>query len=272
MSEFEFQRFVTIGQFLPASSVLHRLDARTRILGGLLLVVAISAAPNVAGLAVAVVALTLLCLAARIPLRYAIKGILVPLPFILVLVVIQVIFGPGGDIRPWVVAGPVRISPTSAINGLKLLLRFPALILALTLLSATTSATDAVHGLEALLRPLARLGLPVQDLVLMLQVTMRFLPLLALEAERIAKSQASRGGEWGTGPRGVLRRVRQTLPLLVPLFLVGLRRAESLAVAIEARGYRGQTPRTSMANLRYEAHDALALVLAIALALAMVLI
>jgi len=120
-----------------------------------------------------------------------------------------------------------------------------------------------VLGLERLLRPVGRLGLPIQDFVLMIQVALRFLPLLAREAERIAKSQASRGAEWGTGRGGLLRRTRQALPILVPLFLVSLQRAEALAMAMEARGYRSDGRRTSMVALNFRRGDYLALLLSL---------
>lgn len=106
----------------------------------------------------------------------------------------------------------------------------------------------------------------------MTQVTLRFLPLLALEAERIAKAQASRGAEWGTGKTGILRRVRQALPLLVPLFLNSLQRAEALALAMEARGYHGGKGRTSMIELRFRVADATALVIASALGVLIVML
>ncbi len=261
MNDFEFQRYVTIGQYLPTASSIHRLDPRTRLIGGGLLLIAITATPGLAGIGLGLIALFLLTTLARVPLKYAIKGILAPLPFILILVILQVLLGSGREAQPWILFGPIRITATSLINGAKILLRFPALILTITLFSACTATTEAVRGLDRLLHPLARVGLPVQDFVLMVQVSLHFLPLLAREAERIVKSQASRGAEWGTGRGGILRRVRQILPVLVPLFLVSLQRAENLALAMEARGYQGQAGRTSLITLRFGRPDALALAL-----------
>ena len=128
-----------------------------------------------------------------------------------------------------------------------------------------------VLGLDRLLRPLAALGLPTQDFVLMVQVSLRFLPLLAREAERIAKAQASRGAEWGTGRGGLLRRARQALPILVPLFLTTLQRAETMAVAMEARGYRGKG-RASMTELHFRRADGIALALVTITALGIALL
>jgi energy-coupling factor transport system permease protein len=272
MSNFEFQRFITIGQYVPTGSPIHELDARARLLSAGLLLIAITAAPHLEGLALSILVVAGLVCLARIPLAYVWKGLLTPLPFILFLVLLQMLLNSGAEATPWVVLGPLRISEAGVIDGAKILLRFPALILTITLLSACTGTTEAVHGLDTLLRPLSKLGIPVQDFVLMVQVALHFLPLLAREAERIAKSQASRGAEWGTGRPGLLRRARQALPILVPLFLVSLERAENLALAMEARGYRGQAGRTSLITLHFGHWDALALLIAALLSAAILIV
>jgi len=265
MSEFEFQRYVTIGQYIPTGSVIHRLDPRTRILGAKALLLAVTLTPGLAGLGIGLGIVGALTRIAQVPLRYVLKGLLAPIPFIAILALLQVFLTPHPDATPplwtW---GPLRISTPGLANGARVLLRFPALILLLTTASACTSTPEMVRGLEAVLRPLSRLKLPVQDLVLMVQVALRFLPLLAREAERIAKSQASRGAVWGTGRGGPIRRVRQALPILVPLFLVSLQRAESLAVAMDARGYRSFGERTSLVTLQFRFADAAALLACIA--------
>jgi energy-coupling factor transport system permease protein len=271
MSDFEFQRFITIGQYLPTQSPIHQLDPRTRLIAAGCLLVAITAAPHLAGLALSIIVLLGLMLLAHIPLRYAWKGIIAPLPFILFLVLLQILLSPNTTTQPWVSFGPLQISAASITDGVKILLRFPALILTITLLSACTATTEAVRGLDALLQPLAKLGLPIQDFVLIIQVALRFLPLLAREAERIAKSQASRGADWGTGRGGPLRRARQALPILVPLFLISLTRAENLALAMEARGYRGQAGRTSLVTFHFQRRDALALLIVVSLTFAILI-
>ncbi|MGC9393795.1 MAG: energy-coupling factor transporter transmembrane component T family protein [Anaerolineae bacterium] len=262
MHDFEFLRFVNIGQYLPTGSVIHRLDPRARLVAGFLLLAAITVAPRWTGLAIALVALLAALVIARIPLGYALKGLLPPLPFIAFLAVLQILFGPRGDVvMPLWAWGPASISATSLLNGALLVLRFAALILTLSWLSFCISTTEIVRALDALLAPLTKIGLPTHAFVLMVQVTLHFLPLLAQEAERVAKSQASRGAEWGTGRGGLLRRARQALPLLVPLFLAGLQRAENLALAMTARGYQGGKGRTTMTPLQFRPADAAALAL-----------
>ncbi|MFP4394227.1 MAG: energy-coupling factor transporter transmembrane component T family protein [Anaerolineales bacterium] len=275
MSNFEFQRFVTIGQHLPTGSIIHRLDPRTRLVSGALLVLTITFAPGLLGLGLAVAAVLTALRLARIPLPYALEGLRPPLPFIIILALLQLFLAPQGETATWFAWGPVRLTGAGIEQAALLVLRFVALVLTISLLSFCTATTEIVSGLSALLAPLARLGLPVHDFILMVQVTLRFLPLLAREAERIAKSQAARGADWGTGRGGLLRRTRQALPLLIPLFLTSLRRAENLAVAMEARGYgtsHGEAGRSSMIELRFHAADGVALGLVLALVLGIVLL
>jgi energy-coupling factor transport system permease protein len=261
MREFEFQRFITIGQYLPTGSVIHRLDARARLIAGALLVSAVTAAPHFAGLGWALAVILLALIVAQIPLDYALKGLLPPLPFIVILALLQIFFGPQEDETLVIAWRAIRISWADLRIGAMLISRFGALILALSLFSFCISTRELVSGLDALLKPLTALGVPTHDFVLMVQVTLRFLPLLAREAERIAKSQASRGAEWGTGRGGLFNRTRQALPLLVPLFLTSLRRAENLALAMEARSYTGGQGRTSMTTLHFRLFDGLVVLL-----------
>jgi len=273
MHDFEFLRFVTIGQYLPTGSIIHRLDPRARLLAGCLLLAAVTVAPHWTGLVMALIVLLAALALARIPLGYALKGLLPPLPFIVFLSVLQIFFGPRGDgVTPLWVWGPVSVSAASLLSGALLVLRFAVLILTISWLSFCISTTEIVRALDALLAPFTKIGLPTHAFVLMVQVTLHFLPLLAQEAERIAKSQASRGAEWGTGRGGLLRRARQALPLLVPLFLAGLQRAENLALAMEARGYQGGKGRTTMVALRFQWTDLVALGLSVALATLIVLV
>jgi energy-coupling factor transport system permease protein len=273
MSEFEFQRRIGIGQYMPTDSPIHNLDPRTRLVTGLALVLALSVTPSLTGLLTGVVAILVLLHLARVPLRYGLSGLKAPLPFIALLALIQVCFAAVGEastvLWSW---GPIQISTSSVFSGAAIVIRFSALVLALSLLSTTLSTTELLRGLRRLLHPLGRVGLPVHDIVLMVQIALRFLPLLADEAERIAKSQACRGANWGTGRGGPVQRTRQVLPMLLPLFLTSLERAEAMALAIEARGYRSWGSRTSAVNLSYRRGDAVAGLIALGLTLAILLL
>lgn len=239
MSQIEVARNLTLGQYLPVDSLVHRLDARAKIVLYVVMVLALTFAPRPLGLAVGLGWALAWLLLARIPLGYALRGLLPPLPFLLVLAAFQFFIPRVGDessmLLQW---GSFGLTLARLIAAGMLLLRFACLILALSLSSFTISNSELIQGLGQLLSPFGRLGLPVGDWVMAVQVMLRFLPLLAQVAERIAKAQASRGAVWGTRKGGLIRRARQVVPLIIPLFILALRRAENMALAMEARAYQ----------------------------------
>jgi energy-coupling factor transport system permease protein len=272
MNEFEFLRYMTIGQYIPTGSILHSLDARVRLLATIIILGAITFAVHPLGLGIGLAFVLAGFLVARIPVSYGLRGMLAPLPFLAFLAILQVFFNPHLGNSPLLLKwGIIHITVSDLWAGAMLLIRFMALIMGLTLVSAVISATEIINGLEGLLAPLNRIGLPVQDFVLMVQVTLHFIPFLAQAAERIAKAQASRGADWGTHTGGLFQRVRQVLPLIVPLFLTSLRRAENLALAMEARGYGSKTRRTSMVVMRLRPSDVFALIASVGIAFCVLL-
>jgi len=251
MNQFEFLRSINIGQYLPTGSSLHRLDPRARLVGYFFVIMALTFTRSPWGLGLGVITVLVGLLWGRIPLRFALRGLLAPLPFLLILAVLQVFFNGQPD------SGPVFFTLWGLVVGLSdigvalmLLARFSALVLALSLSSYTLSTGELTLGLGYLVQPLARIGLPAHDFVMMLQISLRFLPLLAQTAERIAKSQASRGADWDARGGNLIKRVRRIIPLVVPMFLVSLRRAENMALAMDARGYGSVALRTSRIELK----------------------
>jgi energy-coupling factor transport system permease protein len=144
-----------------------------------------------------------------------------------------------------------------------------AIVLILTLLTGIADTSDLAHGVEGILRPLQRLGLPAHELSMVLVVALRFIPLLGREMERLLKAQASRGADLGRGRGGPIQRVRRVFPLLVPLFVATLRRTEELALAMEARGYVGGRNRTTLVHLRMRPADFVALALVVGVCVAL---
>ena len=273
MSQFEFLRSVNIGQYLPTASPVHRLDPRVRLVSYFLLVMALTFTRSPWGLLVGVLLVLATLRLALISLRFALRGLLAPLPFLLILALLQVFFNGRPD------SGPVFFTIVGLVVGLSdigvalmLLARFSTLVLALSLASYTLSTGELTVGLGYLLRPLARIGLPAHDFVMMLQVSLRFLPLLAQTAERIAKSQAARGADWDARGGNLLARVRRIIPIIVPMFLVSLRRAETMALAMDARGYASRTHPTALAEMHFTPRDGLAVGLSLALAAAVILL
>jgi energy-coupling factor transport system permease protein len=257
-----------LGQYVPVDSVVHRLDPRTKIVATVFLLAVLFALREFAGLAVLTAFLAVVALTARISLRYLLRGIR-PLFWLLVFaVVLQVFFGEAGG-HPVAQWGPVVVTrenlSQAAFYGWRLVL----LILDTTLMTLVTSPVEFTDGLERLLRPLSRVGVPAHDLAMMMTIALRFIPTLLEEAERIMKAQMARGAEFARG--SLPARARALLPLLVPLFVSAFRRADALAVAMEARCYRGGEHRTRMRALQLGARDAVALVVILAAAAAAVL-
>jgi energy-coupling factor transport system permease protein len=263
MEEFELLRHVTIGQYLPTGSVLHRLDPRTKIVGlgltMLVLIVHSSAAGLVAGL---VLALGLVAMG-RVSVSYALSGLRPALPILLFLAALQLFLGWGVvrvDCQPLWSLSILHVTTCSVQIVIMTLARLSALILLTSLLTLTSTTNELARGAEALMRPLQRLGLPADELAMVFTLALRFVPTLAQELERLLKAQAARGADPGRGSNAV-QRTRQLLPVLVPLFITTLRRGEELAAAMEARGYTGGAGRTHYVRLHFHSVDVVAWVI-----------
>jgi energy-coupling factor transport system permease protein len=271
MSEFGAWHILTLGHYLPMGSPLHRLDPRVRLLSVLVLGGALMVRGQLAVLFLGLLLVLLLLALARVPLGHALRGVRALAPLLGVVLLLQLLFYPhrralvAGSPALWQ-AGRFVVSAAGVVALVALCLRMVALVLLLTLLTSIADATDLVHAVEGLLRPLQGIGFPAHELALVFVIALRFLPLLAREMERLMKAQAARGADFGHGRGYIVQRVRRTFPLLVPLFVLTLRRAEELAVAMEARGYAGGKGRSYLVRLRMRHADWLALAAALALA------
>ena len=268
MSEFEFLRSMPFGPYLAVDSPLHRLDPRTRILILFLFLVALTLVPSPVGLGIGLLVALAGWRLANIPYGPLLRGWVAALPFLLFLAVLQVVLRMGDEGAVVLRWGWLVITVPDLLAGLALIIRFSGLMALLGLAAASLSESELTRGLEALFRPLGLLRFPVHDFVMVVQVMLRFFPLLAQVAERIAKAQASRGADWTPSGVNLIRRARQVAPLLVPLFVISLRRAENMAMAMDARGYGSLPVRTSMVVLRFRPADLLALALSAALIIA----
>ena len=256
MNQFDFLPLITIGQYYPTGSILHRVDARAKLVVFTGLLIAATFTPSLIGLLCVLVCLLLGIALARVPIKAALKGLWMPLPFLVLIALMQLFFfTPQVDttmILDWWI---FHISRAGIWSAVLMFVRFIALGFCLSLFSFCVSSSELITGLDHLLKPLRRIGIQTTDLVMVVQVTLRFLPLLAISAERIAKAQASRGAEWGTGNGGLVAQVRRVVPLLVPLLLTSLRRSESMALAMDARAYGLKDCRTSLYKLTFTFKD-----------------
>jgi energy-coupling factor transport system permease protein len=277
MAEYEFLRYVTIGQYLPLDSPVHRLDARSKLLAFALVVIAVTFSGTYVGNAILLLTIGLLVVVARVPIGYAVQGIRPALPALIFLAIFQLLLPPRAAgmaedcavIWRWSFGvGGLRTGVELTDCTLRLVIvsavRLSVLIVLTSLLTFSTTTTELAHGTEALLAPLQRVGLPAHELALVVAIALRFVPTLALQMERIVKAQIARGADFGTDGRlRIIKTVRRLLPLLIPLFLVSLRRSEALILAMEARGYTGGKGRTRRDRLRARPADYVAMTVAL---------
>jgi len=263
----ELLRSFAFGQYVPVESPVHRLDPRTKILAALALVAGTFAIGTFAGLAVLTVFLAAAIAAGRIAPGYVVRGLRPVFWLLAIAVALQVLFGEGGG-HPVFRRGPLVVTRENLLLGAFYGYRVVLLVVATTLMMFTTSPVELTDGMERLLRPFRRAGVPAHELALMMTIALRFIPTLLEETEKIMKAQMARGAEFSQG--SLVRRARALVPLLVPLFVGAFRRADALALAMEARCYRGGEHRTRMRQLEMRRADYVALaVVAVAIAVAL---
>lgn len=262
MEDFELLRHVTIGQYFPTGSLLHRLDPRVKIIGLAACVLTFVAIQSATGLLVGLaITLTLIALA-RINIRFALGGLGPALPILLLLAVFQLFFGwNAATSKCETLAGFWRLQMTTcSVQAVVIMLaRVIALVLLTSLLTFTTTQSELARGIEWLLRPLARVGVPADEIAMMFTIAVRFVPTLAIEMEKILQAQAARGANITSGSNPIAR-TRQLLPVLVPLFINTLRRGDELTAALQARGYHGGAGRTHYVRLHFQQSDSVALI------------
>ena len=258
MQDFELMRNVTIGQYIPTGSFIHRLDPRTKILAAIFLILGISFNASIIANAIFLVVVLVITYVSRVPVRYMLRGFILGLPILVLIFVMQLFFQgwtePAGKVYfEW---GILRITRYSLQLMAISLFRVISFIFLTSLITMTSTTTELTHGTEALLKPFRRIGIPSHELALILMIALRFVPTLAEEMERIMKAQASRGAD--IGRQGFWRpdkAARMILPLIVPLFMSAFRRAEDLILAMEARGYVSGEGRTKFVQLHAHAVD-----------------
>lgn len=233
-----------IGQYVPGDSVVHRLDPRTKIIIALLMVVLLFLASDFAAFLLLGTFTLGAVLLSRIPPRMLWKA-LKPILFIIGLTMVFHLFMTEGEVVGRL--GPLKVTREGIQNGLFLTTRLIMLIVSTSLLTLTTSPISLTDGLEHLMNPFRRIGVPAHELAMMITIALRFIPTLLGEADKIIKAQMARGADFETG--NIVRRARSLIPLLVPLFIGAFRRADELAMAMEARAYRGGEGRTRFRQL-----------------------
>ncbi|PZF88544.1 cobalt ABC transporter permease [Listeria ivanovii] len=245
-----------LGRYIPGNSWLHKLDPRAKITAVMAFIAIVFLANNWQTYALMFLYVLYLVLTSKVPFLFFIRGLQPIFWLILITLLLQVFFTKGGTIL--VDLGPLQITTLGLANGAMMFCRFVLIIFMTTLLTLTTSPIELTDGLEKILAPFRLVHLPVHELALMLSISLRFIPTLMDETEKILKAQKARGVEFTSGKWR--DRIKAIIPLLVPLFISAFKRAEDLAIAMEARGYRGGTGRTRFRLLRWRFADTFLLI------------
>ena len=259
---------ITLGQFYPADSVVHRLDPRVKIVLLIALIVAIFLAQNLLAFVPVILFLALAAQLAKVPFSLMIKG-LRPLRFILILTFLLNIFFLQGETVLWDL-GFVTIRQEALITSIHYSLRLILLVLSSSLLTLTTAPITLTDGLERLLSPLRVIHFPAHEMAMMMSIALRFIPTLLEEADKIMKAQTARGADFESS--NLVARAKAMVPLLVPLFVSSFRRAGDLAMAMEARCYHGGEGRTRLRVLKCQRRDYIACAAMAALLIAVILV
>lgn len=248
---------VALGQYFPGSSLMHRMDPRVKLLLTIAIIVLIFFVHTYWGY-LAVLGMLLLAVAcSRISVKFVLKGIK-PMWFVILLTFIMNIFFLTGEKILWQ-WGTIKIYQEGLEKAIELAIRLILLVMCSTILTLTTSPKEITDALESLLRPLKIVHFPVHEMALMMSIALRFIPTLMEETDRIMKAQTARGASFDSG--GLMEKAKGMIPILVPLFVSAFKRADELALAMEARCYHGGDNRTRMKVFHVQLRDYLALLL-----------
>lgn len=245
---------ITLGQFYPTKSIVHSLDARTKLFATIIFMISIFVVNQFWPYAVIILLMLLVTKASNIPVNYVLKGVR-PLRWIILFTfVINIFFIRGGDIL-WQL-GFLKIYEQGIRTAFFMAIRLILLVLGTSILTLTTSPIELTDGIENACSPLKKIGFPAHELAMMMTIALRFIPTLLDETDKIMKAQMSRGADFESS--NIVSRAKNMIPLLIPLFVSAFRRADELAMAMEARCYRGGDNRTKMKQSILEKKDYMA--------------
>ena len=251
---------ITLGQYFPGNSLLHRFDPRSKILFTVLFIAAIFLCKGLVSYGITLLILLMMIGISKVQPRVFLKG-MKPVIFIVVCTAILNLFYTSGTVLwSW---GILKITEEGIWKAGFMVLRILMLIACTLLLTYTTSPILLTDGLEKLLRPLKKLHFPVHELSMMMSIALRFIPTLIQETDKIISAQKARGADFDSG--NLIQKAKALIPILIPLFISSFRRAEELAIAMECRCYHGDEGRTSLRQLRYAGRDYGLIVFSIAL-------
>ena len=248
-------RDITLGQYYPGKSVIHRLDARTKIIATLVYIVSLFIVNNFWGFLIAGVGLAVVIALSTVPVKFIFRGLTAIFIIIIFTVVINIFMTEGRIIWQWKF---LHITVEGLSRAGFMAVRLVLLIIGSSMMTLCTKPIELTDGLEKLLKPLSKIGLPSHEIALMMTIALRFIPTLMEETDKIIKAQQARGADFESG--NIIQRVKSLIPILIPLFVSSFRIAQDLALAMEARCYHGGSGRTRMNEIHFHRGDAVAAV------------
>lgn len=243
-------RDITIGQYYPADSVLHRLDPRTKFIGTFIYLFSLFVADSFWGYVIATCFLAGLIILSKVPVKFMLKGLKPLFIILLITVAFNLFLVPGEVIWSF---GFLKLTREGIAQAIKIGIRLIYLVIGSSIMTLTTTPNQLTDGLERILHPLNKIHVPVHEISMMMSIALRFIPILLEETDKIMKAQIARGADFESG--NLIQKAKGLIPLLVPLFISAFRRADDLAMAMEARCYHGGDDRTQMKPLVYKSRD-----------------
>ncbi len=243
-------REITLGQYYPTDSVIHKLDPRVKLAGTLVFIISLFAFGSIEAYVVATIFLAAVIKTSKVPFRFMIKGLKAIIMLLMITVIFNLFLVQGTVVvKFWV----FQITQEGIKTAVSMAIRLIYLIIGSSVMTLTTTPNDLTDGLEKALSPLKKLHAPIHEISMMMSIALRFIPILLEETDKIMKAQQARGADFESG--NLLQKAKNMIPLLVPLFISAFRRANDLAMAMEARGYHGGEGRTKMRPLVYKSRD-----------------
>ena len=252
-------RDITLGQYYPGTSALHRLDARTKIIATLLYIVEIFVVNNFIGFAIVTACLLAVIAISKVPLRFILRGLTAVFVIIAFTFLLNLFMVDGRVLWQWKF---LTITYEGLVRATFMALRLVLLIIGSSIMTLTTKPVELTDGMEKLLHPFSKIGLPSHEIALMMTIALRFIPTLMEETDKIIKAQQARGADFESG--NIFNRAKNLIPILVPLFISSFRIAQDLALAMDARCYNGSEGRTRMNEKKFTSGDAVAALLMVA--------
>ncbi|MBO5371686.1 MAG: energy-coupling factor transporter transmembrane protein EcfT [Lachnospiraceae bacterium] len=244
-------RDITIGQYYPAKSVIHQLDPRVKLMATLIYIISLFSFQGIVGFLLVTAFLILIIRLSKVPFSYMVKGLRAIVILMLITALFNLFLTPGEDVllQIW----KLTITMEGVKNAVFMMVRLVYLIVGTSVMTLTTTPNQLTDGLEKSLMPLRKIHVPVHAIAMMMSIALRFIPILIEETDIIMKAQMARGADFENG--NLIKRAKSMVPLLVPLFISAFRRADDLAMAMEARCYVGGEGRTRMKPLSYDKRD-----------------